>query len=151
MAAHRSFGQQMQYSSTCSILYGLQINILSRQYRYFTPKTMWFVVRKRSKYYTTILPRALWYDDNLTYGTSKYAFISQKYVQAVCFRIQFQMHKKFLWIFRFPSSTALTPGIIQIWRLIFVWERWKLGTGKQIEVCVTCDKVLPNDLTIFII
>ena len=52
MAGNRSFGQKMQYFSTCSSLYGWEINKLSCQYNYFTPASMWIFVRKRSKHNT---------------------------------------------------------------------------------------------------
>ena len=138
MAVHRSFGHQIQYHSTCSILYGWEINNLSCKHKYFTPATMQFVLRKKAN--TTSLPtpqpRSV-IRHNFTNSISQCAPISQKYAQAVRFRVPSEMRKKFLWMYRSLRSTALTPGIVQIWRLIFVLERSILRIGKRIEVCIT--------------
>ena len=77
---------------------------------------------------------------NVIYSTSQCALIAQKYTQAVRFRIPSHMGKKFLWMFHFLSSAAMTPRIIQIWRLIFVLEPSNLRCGKRIEVCINVTK-----------
>ena len=81
---------------------------------------MWFVVRKRSN--TPPPPPCSVIRHKVTYSSSQYALSSQKYSQAVSFPIPSQMRRKSLWAFRFLSSTALTLGVIQIRRLIFVWN-----------------------------
>ena len=132
MVGHRSFGQQLFHSSFSSILYGWEINKLSYEYKYFTRATTWFVVRKRSNHNTNPFPPpGLRYVVNVTHGPSQCALISQKYDKADGFRIQSQMHKTFLWNFRFLSSIALTPCIIQIRHLIFVLERSNPRFGKR--------------------
>jgi len=52
MAENRSFGQKMQQLSTCSCLYGWEINNLSCQNKYFKPASMRIFVRKRSRHNT---------------------------------------------------------------------------------------------------
>ena len=61
------------------------------------------------------------------------------------------IRKNFMWKFRLLSSTAMTPGIIQIMRLIFVLEPFNFQSRRRFEVCITCDKVLSNYRAIFLI
>jgi hypothetical protein len=78
--------------------------------------------------------------------------LSHKYTpQLSVFKFQLQIRKTFMWTFRFPRSTAMTHVTIQTWRLIIVLVPSILGFGTRIEVCVTWNKVLSNDWTIFII
>jgi hypothetical protein len=146
-AGDLSFGQQLLYPSNFSILYWWEIKQQSRRHKFFKATKICFVVQKRRN---TEPPSALWYVDSIIYSTSQCALLAQKYVQAVRFRIPFQMRKKFWWIFRFLPSTAMTPGITQEWRLIFVLERFIFRFGNRIEACITCDKVLRNNWTVFI-
>jgi len=50
MAEHHSVVKQMPSPTNWSILYGWEINKLSCWCKFFTPATMWFVVRKRRKH-----------------------------------------------------------------------------------------------------
>ena len=61
------------------------------------------------------------------------------------FRISTPMRKNSIWKFRLLSSTAMTPGIIETWRLIFILEPFSLQSLKRFEVCITCDQVLSVD------
>ena len=143
MAGHRSFVKQLLYPFTFNILYWWEINKLSCRYKYFTPATMWFVVRKRSKYRTPLsLPRSSVIRHNVTYSTSQCVLIAQKYAQSV---------RHFMWKFRLLSSTAMTLCIIRIWWLIFVLQRSNFRFEKRIRVCITCDTLLSKDWSVFII
>jgi len=79
-----------------------------------------------------------------------FAFL-MKIRQSRPFRISTLMCKNSIWKFRLLSSTAMTPGIIKPWRLIFVLEPLNYQSRKRFEVCITCGKVLSIDWTIFII
>jgi len=71
--------------------------------------------------------------------------------QSCPFRISTPMRKNSIWKFRLLSSTATTPGIIQIRRSIFVLEPFNFHSLKRYEVCITCDKVLSIDWASFLI
>jgi hypothetical protein len=146
MAGHRSFGQQLPYSLHSVFLYGWKINKLLCRYQNFTPATMWFVVRKSSKHKTP-LP-SLRYVDNVTYCISQCALFLLKHAKDARFWIPTQMRKNFMWMFRLLSSTAMTPVIIQIWRLIFVLKHSSLRFRKRTEICMTCDTELSCDWTV---
>jgi hypothetical protein len=152
MVGHRSFGQQLLYPSTFSILYGWEIKQAIMSMQFFRATTMWFVVRKRSKHRIQS-PRSstLWYVDSITWRTFQCALIAQKYDQIVRFGIQSKMLKNYMWKFLLLSSITKTPVIIKIWRRILVLEPSILRFGKWFEVCITCDKVLSNDWTAFTI
>jgi len=110
---------------------------------------MWFVVRKRSKH-RTIPPQCHVVQPQLylQHHLSMCGFLI-KIRQSSSFRISTQMRKNFMWKFRLLSSTAMTPGIIQIMRLIFVLESFNFRYGKRFDVSITCEKVLLNERVIF--
>jgi hypothetical protein len=56
MVGHRSFGQQLLYPSTFSILYGCEIKQAIMSIQFFTATIMWFVVRETSKHRTPFPP-----------------------------------------------------------------------------------------------
>ena len=81
---------------------------------------------------------------------SMYAFLI-KIGQIWPFQNPTLMHKNSMWKFSLQSSTAMTPGIVRIMRLIFVLEPLNFPSGKRFEVCVTFDTVLSNEWANFII
>jgi hypothetical protein len=107
-------------------------------YKYFTPRTMWFVVRKRSKHRT---PRPV--------------IRRKRYLQNLNVRL---LHKNtpILSAFRFQSNgqefhvDVVIPNFncynvcynTSMATDIIVLGPTFLEFGKRIEVCITCDKVL---------
>jgi hypothetical protein len=141
MAGHRSFVKHLLYPFTFSILYGWEINKLSCRYKYFTPSTMWFVVRRRRKGNPPPLTHSSVIRHNVTYSTTQCALIVQKYAQTV---------RHFMWNFRLICSSAITLCIIRIWRLIFVLQRSNSRFGKRIKVCIICDTLLSKEWSVYI-
>jgi len=129
------------------LLYVWKINKPYCRYKYFTPDTISFVVRKRSKHRTP--PPS----PNQCYVVRPHSYLMHfsicafliKIRQRRPFRISTPMRKNSIWKFRLLSSTAMTPGIIETWRLIFILEPFSLQSLKRFEVCITCDQVLSVD------
>jgi len=128
------------------LLYVWKINKPYCRYKYFTPDTISFVVRKRSKHRYPP-PRIQCYV-GLQYIYLKYfwncAFLI-KIRESRPLRISTPMRKNSIWMFLLLSSTAMTPGIIETWRLIFVLEPFKFQSLRPFEFCITCDQVLSVD------
>ena len=107
MAVHLSFVKQLLYTSKFSILYGWEINKLSCRYKYFTPATIWFVVRKSSKHRNPNQPQLMLSDTSTTLTTAPLNVrFSYKNKPTLRSRIPSQMRKNFKWKFTFLSSTG---------------------------------------------
>jgi len=109
--------KRMPLKSNCSILRlavfftGGKLKKPSRRYNYFTPATIWCVVRKRSKRRTPHSCPVIRH--NFTYSTSQSEIITkQKYAQAVRFLIP-----KIMARLLYGLSPAEKPRILQTWRI----------------------------------
>jgi len=106
----------MQYPSTCIILYGLEINILSCQYKYLTLANIWFGLRKRSKHNTTSLPtpptRSVIRRQRYLHHLSGYAYLIE--IRPTCPLLDSISNAQEIIVdVPLSNSTALTRGIIK--------------------------------------